>query len=601
MKNKLIKTICIFTSICLIFPAPVRAAQGTPRIPNDAISIYSTELSYDLRDQNGNTIWDQNGTVKYEGKPIEITAYPLIGNALLPRESYSLSIEGENVTKTLVKDAYTEETYIYNDSNYGFQDKYDSGTVLACSLLPIYPTCKRLGLKKEHVSPFLNVFLDIALDYTLEELRNYNSMTDFVNKTGYFKSDDLYEDYSPGYITDLENTALDKAKSWGFSDVDSYISHLFQTEEYSKSELVKETWYPIYFMISKNLVSHELVESVAKKHNYTLLEKNDLYYLKSSYTLSYADYIDYNTRMEAPKLAKELNVDRDQVTFSYQAETRDVYHLYYNFTDTQLIEAIAAEMDIWSGRWDYYLYGDEHFKYWYESKIISNPGYYYGNYGAGFGLIQDQMTINYEPEYEYTITGPGRVTMTITGREDQNGHGSANLKGTDSIYLDVVSDRQSKWMHNANGWWYQNADGSYPVNQWKSISGNWYYFDGNGYMYEQGWHWINGNCYYMYSSGSMASNTWIDGYYVNSSGAWVQSKWMHNANGWWYQNADGSYPVNQWKSISGNWYYFDGNGYMYEQGWHWINGNCYYMYSSGSMASNTWIVGYYVNSSGAWV
>ena len=82
-------------------------------------------------------------------------------------------------------------------------------------------------------------------------------MTDFVNKTGYFKSDDLYEDYSPGYITDLENTALDKAKSWGFSDVDSYISHLFQTEEYSKSELVKETWYPIYFMISKNLVSQE--------------------------------------------------------------------------------------------------------------------------------------------------------------------------------------------------------------------------------------------------------------------------------------------------------------------------------------------------------
>ena len=74
MKNKLIKTICIFTSICLIFPAPVRAAQGTPRIANDAISIYSTELSYDLRDQNGNTIWDQNGTVKYEGKPIEITA-----------------------------------------------------------------------------------------------------------------------------------------------------------------------------------------------------------------------------------------------------------------------------------------------------------------------------------------------------------------------------------------------------------------------------------------------------------------------------------------------------------------------------------------------
>lgn len=601
MKIRFNKLICILTSVCLLSPVSVQAAQGTKRVPNDAIDISSTELSYDLRDQKGYTIWAQNDTVEYNGDPIEINAYPLMNSAVFPRESYSLSIEGSNVTKTLIKDGYTEEKYIYNDHSYGFQDKYDNGTILACSLLPIYQTSKRLGFERGHVEPFMIVFLGITDDYTLEELRNYNSMTDFVNTTGYLKSDDLWEGVSPGYVTDLENTALDEAKQWGYNDIDSYTSYLCEREEYAKCEAVKETWYPVYFKVSKNLVSHELAESVAEQHNYTLLEKGDLYYIKGTYTRSYVDYIDYNTRMEAPKIAKELNVDRDQVAFSYQAETRVVYHTYYSFTDAQLMDAIAAEMDIWSGRWDYFLYGDEHFNYWYESEDVRRPGYYFGNYGYGFGAIQDQMTVNYEPEYKYTITGPGRITIRITGREDQNGHGSVNLQGTGTIYLNVVSNAKIGWIQDSTGWRYFLDDGTYPVNTWKQINNNWYYFDANGYMYEQGWHWINGNCYYMYSTGIMASNTWIDGNYVNSDGVWVQDKWMHNTVGWWYQNADGTYPANQWKAISGNWYYFDSNGYMYEQGWHWIDGNCYYMYSSGAMASDTWIDGSYVNSSGVWV
>ena len=59
----------------------------------------------------------------------------------------------------------------------------------------------------------------------------------------------------------------------------------------------------------------------------------------------------------------------------------------------------------------------------------------------------------------------------------------------------------------------------------------------------------------MYVNGAMAVDTWIDDYYVNESGAWVQEKWMHNARGWWYQNADGTYPINQWKYISKNRYF----------------------------------------------
>lgn len=29
----------------------------------------------------------------------------------------------------------------------------------------------------------------------------------------------------------------------------------------------------------------------------------------------------------------------------------------------------------------------------------------------------------------------------------------------------------------------------------------------------------------------MASDTWIDGSYVNSSGVWVQGKWLHDTTG----------------------------------------------------------------------
>ena len=36
------------------------------------------------------------------------------------------------------------------------------------------------------------------------------------------------------------------------------------------------------------------------------------------------------------------------------------------------------------------------------------------------------------------------------------------------------------WRQDRNGWWYQEADGTYPVNCWKIINNKWYLFDMNG-------------------------------------------------------------------------------------------------------------------------
>lgn len=41
------------------------------------------------------------------------------------------------------------------------------------------------------------------------------------------------------------------------------------------------------------------------------------------------------------------------------------------------------------------------------------------------------------------------------------------------------------WKKDSIGWWWQEDNGTYPVNTWKAINGKWYYFYGNGYMVHQ--------------------------------------------------------------------------------------------------------------------
>lgn len=59
-----------------------------------------------------------------------------------------------------------------------------------------------------------------------------------------------------------------------------------------------------------------------------------------------------------------------------------------------------------------------------------------------------------------------------------------------------------EWKQDTTGWWYQEDNGSYPVNQWKEINGKQYYFGGDGYM--------------------LHDTTTPDGYKVGADGAWIQ-------------------------------------------------------------------------------
>lgn len=64
----------------------------------------------------------------------------------------------------------------------------------------------------------------------------------------------------------------------------------------------------------------------------------------------------------------------------------------------------------------------------------------------------------------------------------------------------------ANWEQAGTQWKYQNADGSYIMNQWVWLDG-----DNNGVA----------ECYYLDANGVMAVNTVVDSYTVNESGAWV--------------------------------------------------------------------------------
>ncbi|MFS0862263.1 NlpC/P60 family protein [Fredinandcohnia sp. 179-A 10B2 NHS] len=94
------------------------------------------------------------------------------------------------------------------------------------------------------------------------------------------------------------------------------------------------------------------------------------------------------------------------------------------------------------------------------------------------------------------------------------------LDGSKWYYLDPNGVMKTGWIYNANTWYFLDKSGAMKTG-WVWDSGKWYYMNNSGSM-QKGWILDRGTWYYLYSDGSMAADTVIDGYKVNSSGAWVK-------------------------------------------------------------------------------
>lgn len=76
-----------------------------------------------------------------------------------------------------------------------------------------------------------------------------------------------------------------------------------------------------------------------------------------------------------------------------------------------------------------------------------------------------------------------------------------------SLTLGSTMTSFAGWQSDANGYWWQNDDGTWPANTWQWLDGN-----GDGIA----------ECYYFGPDGYMLSNTTTpDGYTVNADGAWT--------------------------------------------------------------------------------
>ena len=106
------------------------------------------------------------------------------------------------------------------------------------------------------------------------------------------------------------------------------------------------------------------------------------------------------------------------------------------------------------------------------------------------------------------------------------------------------------WKKINNQWCYFDKEGALIMNIWYQVpymdTTKWYYFDDQGYMEEgwifknqkwyylstesdstqgmmcTGWQLIKGKWYYLNEDGDLATNTWVDNYYVNSEGVWIE-------------------------------------------------------------------------------
>ncbi len=80
---------------------------------------------------------------------------------------------------------------------------------------------------------------------------------------------------------------------------------------------------------------------------------------------------------------------------------------------------------------------------------------------------------------------------------------------------------ETGWLKWNSNWYYLSSDGSMKIG-WLNYNGVWYYLGSNGVMAIGWFEDADGTWYYLQTSGVMAHDITIDGYYLDSTGAWVQ-------------------------------------------------------------------------------
>ena len=201
--------------------------------------------------------------------------------------------------------------------------------------------------------------------------------------------------------------------------------------------------------------------------------------------------------------------------------------------------------------------------------------------GSAETVLQDWSAVTSGvASYAWTPTS-GDVSLRVDVRDASYALHSTTLS-VGSSPAPQPQPQAGEWMQDSRGWWYRNADGSYPKDQAVTIGGTVYRFDASGYM-RTGWVKDGGSWYYHADSGAQATGWTLVGgswYYLDPSSGAMVTGWTQVGSAWYYLNAAGDMATG-WLKDGGSWYYLNPSGGAMATGWLQISGTWYHFSNGG--------------------
>ena len=201
--------------------------------------------------------------------------------------------------------------------------------------------------------------------------------------------------------------------------------------------------------------------------------------------------------------------------------------------------------------------------------------------GSAETVLQDWSAVTSGvASYAWTPTS-GDVSLRVDVRDASYALHSTMLS-VGSSPAPQPHPQAGEWKQDSRGWWYANADGSYPKDQAVTIGGTVYRFDASGYM-RTGWVKNGGSWYYHTGSGAQASGWTLVGgswYYLDPSSGAMATGWTQVGSAWYYLNAAGDMATG-WLKDGGSWYYLNPSSGAMATGWLQISGTWYHFSNGG--------------------
>lgn len=222
-----------------------------------------------------------------------------------------------------------------------------------------------------------------------------------------------------------------------------------------------------------------------------------------------------------------FNVDKDKIKLKgagatyVSKKTEDSSEtLILTIQLSPLSESVSAIADL--------TLGDDGWARWSPSPGAGSYEVYLYRDGKAVGSARTTATNSYylgslmTRSASYSVKVRGVNSINSENKSGWSTSGSCFINEEQAAVLKNSKSQETGWIQDANGWWYKNADGSYPISCWQQIGDKWYYFLDTGYM-ATGWVETDGKRYYCNPDGDMMVNGLTpDGYTVGEDGAVIQ-------------------------------------------------------------------------------